>query len=50
MILWINWVVLGLQVVSAGVYHVNTVSWQLDLAESLKRASHVPGVLVLAVG
>lgn len=50
MILWINWVVLGPQVVSAGVFHVNAVSWQLDAVGRPKRASHVCEVLVLATG
>lgn len=50
MVLWVSWVVLELHVASAGVSHVDTVGWQLDWAERPNRASHVPGVLVLAVG
>ena len=48
--LWINWVVLGPQVVSSGVFHVNAVSWQLDSVGRPKRASHVCEVLVLPTG
>ena len=42
--------VLRPQVVSAGVFHVNAVSWQLDAVGRPKRASHVCEVLVLAIG
>ena len=42
--------VLGPQVVSSGVFHVNAVSWQLDSVGRPKRASHVCEVLVLATG
>ena len=48
--LWINRVVLGPQVVSSGVFHVNTVNWQLDSAGRPKGASRVCEVLVLATG
>lgn len=50
MILGMNWVVPGLQVVSAGVSHVDTVSWRLYWAARSNRAAHMPGVLVLTVG